>query len=124
MKKLNCWEAKNCGRESGGAKSKELGVCPTAVETRLEGIHGGKNAGRACWVVGGTLCGGKEQGSFAQKYHNCEKCDFYQYVRREEAGKFVLSVNLLSMLKSPAPALQNIAQKQAAVPRRDAAARK
>ncbi len=123
VKKLNCWEAKQCGREPGGKKIEEFGVCPTAIEMRLEGIHGGKNAGRACWVVGGTLCGGKEQGSFAQKYHNCEMCDFYQQVRREEAGKFVLSINLLAMLKSPAEPLQSIVQKQA-VTQRDKAGRK
>ena len=67
MEKLNCWQVKNCGREPNGLKSHELGVCPTAEEPRLDGAHGGKNGGRACWVVAATLCGGKEQGSFGQK---------------------------------------------------------
>jgi hypothetical protein len=119
MKKLNCWEAKQCGREPGGHKSREFGICPSSVETRLGGIHGGKNAGRACWVIAGTMCGGKEQGSFAQKYHNCEKCDFYLQVRREEEGNFVLSVNMLALLKRPAPPLQSIMQNQYAGRRND-----
>ena len=28
----NCWEIKKCGRETGGPKSKELGVCVAARE--------------------------------------------------------------------------------------------
>lgn len=106
MGKLNCWEAKKCGRELGGSKTKELGVCPTAMESRLAGAHEGKNGGRACWVVAGTLCGGKEQGTFAQKYHNCEKCDFYQHVKREEGPKFNLSIVLLNRLKSSPSTMQ------------------
>lgn len=51
MKKINCWEFKKCGRESGGAHAYDFGVCPAATEKRLNGTHGGKNAGRACWVV-------------------------------------------------------------------------
>lgn len=114
MAKQNCWEVKKCGREQGGIRSKELGVCPTAVEMRLHGSHGGKNAGRACWVVAGTLCGGQEQGSFAQKFHNCEKCDFYLQVRREEGVKFSLSVLLIKKLNSTPTPLQSVFAKNAA----------
>ncbi len=56
MKKLNCWEMKNCGREPGGAHANNLGICSATVETRLDGIHDGRNAGRSCWVVAGTPC--------------------------------------------------------------------
>ena len=70
-RKLNCWEYKNCGREPYGHNAKELGVCPAATESKLDGIHGGKNAGRTCWVVAGTLCRGVKQGTFAQKYSSC-----------------------------------------------------
>jgi hypothetical protein len=31
MSKLNCWELKKCGREAGGAKSNEMGICPAAA---------------------------------------------------------------------------------------------
>ena len=48
----NCWEHKKCGREPGGSETESLGVCPAAVESRLDGVHGGRNAGRACWIVG------------------------------------------------------------------------
>lgn len=99
MTKLNCWEFKKCGREQGGVKAGELGVCPSAIETRLDGTHGGTRAGRACWVVAGTLCGGKEQGTFAHKYHNCEKCDFYQTVKKEEGSQYVYSIVLLQKIR-------------------------
>lgn len=97
MKKVNCWEFKQCGREPGGAK-KDQGVCPAAMDPRLHGTHGGRRAGRACWVIAGTKCGGREQGVFAKKYHDCDKCDFYKMVKIEEGFQYVLSINLLKRL--------------------------
>jgi len=82
--KLNCWEHKKCGRQPGGHKVQELGVCPAATNTELHGAHGGTNAGRACWVVAGSLCGGKIQGTYAKKLLNCWRCDFMNSVKREE----------------------------------------
>ena len=84
MEKKNCWEFKQCNRQPGGLLSGELGVCPASVDTTLNGAHGGKNAGRACWAVAGTFCGGAIQGTEAQKKHNCWMCNFFQQVKREE----------------------------------------
>ncbi|MCI0469975.1 MAG: hypothetical protein L0Y62_07950 [Nitrospirae bacterium] len=98
-KKMNCWEFKKCGRHEGGEHVHDLGICPATIEKRLDGVHNGENAGRACWVVAGTLCKGEVQGSFAQKYKNCDKCDFYQMVRREEGAMYTLSAVLLSKIK-------------------------
>ncbi len=106
MKKLNCWEFKKCGREQGGAR-KDLGVCAASVEYRLHGAHGGKHAGRACWVVAGTLCGGEEQGTFAKKYHNCEKCDFYKTVKAEEGPNYTLSILLLKKMNEVKPVVSS-----------------
>lgn len=100
LRKLNCWEFKKCGREPGGVKANELGVCPTSTETSLDGVHGGENAGRACWIVAGSMCGGKVQGTFAQKYDNCKDCDFYLMVREDEKTKFELSTVLLRKLRN------------------------
>ncbi len=96
--KKNCWELKKCGRETGGAHAAELGICAASTEKKLDGIHDGKNAGRTCWVVAGTLCKGEVQGTFAHKYKNCERCEFYQLVRKEEGSRFILSAILLSKL--------------------------
>lgn len=84
MAKVNCWEFMKCGREPGGANVEEFGVCPAAVDSRYDGIQGGKNAGRVCWVVVGTMCGGEVEGTFAKKYNDCKKCDFYRKVTSEE----------------------------------------
>ncbi len=70
---MNCWEFKKCGREKGGAKAHELGVCPSYPQD-----------GNNCARVAGTLCGGKVQGTFATKLANCLQCDFYKsdnYIR-------------------------------------------
>lgn len=99
MAKQNCWEFKGCERQEGGKKAEELGVCPASIDERLNGAHSGKNAGRACWVLAGTMCGGKVQGIFAQKYANCEYCDFFKAVRNEEGPKFELSILLLKKIR-------------------------
>jgi len=55
--------------EAFGAKSEELGICPAATEARANQINAGRFGGRSCWAIAGTLCGGEEQGVFAQKLH-------------------------------------------------------
>lgn len=99
MTKLNCWEFKKCGREPGGEQARELGVCPAATENRLDAVHGGKNAGRSCWVVAGTLCKGQVQGTFAVKFGACENCEFYVVVRKEEFPQFQFSSILLNRIR-------------------------
>ena len=64
---MNCWEYKRCGREEGGSKSKESGICPAYPDF-----------GQQCARVAGTLCGGKVQGTFALKLGNCQNCGFYK----------------------------------------------
>jgi hypothetical protein len=64
---MNCWEYMNCGREQGGAKAIESGVCPAYPDF-----------GRHCARVAGTLCGGKVQGVFATNLTDCLKCDYYK----------------------------------------------
>ena len=89
MAKKNCWEFKNCGRIPGGSKEKELGICPAYKHTGSgSGANNGTCAGRICWAVSGTLCGGKVQGMFAQKLTNCMACEFYKLVREEEGTGF------------------------------------
>ncbi|OFX27728.1 MAG: hypothetical protein A2033_03015 [Bacteroidetes bacterium GWA2_31_9] len=98
MEKQNCWEYKNCGREQGGAKVAELGVCPASTETKANGINNGINAGRACWAVAGTLCGGTVQGEYASKMQNCLACDFYTVVQDEEDDDYMLTKEILKKL--------------------------
>jgi hypothetical protein len=82
--KLNCWEFKKCGRQPGGPKVAELGVCVAATNGASKGANDGKNGGRICWAVAGTLCGGKVQGTYAQKVANCVQCPFFILVKQEE----------------------------------------
>ncbi len=74
---MNCWEMKKCGREKNGANVISLGVCPASTQ----------NAGEACWLVAGTFCGGEVQGTYAEKEHNCMRCDFYQQFDITHRGK-------------------------------------
>jgi hypothetical protein len=71
---MNCWEFTECGREAGGAKVREFGVCPAYP-----------NDGTHCALVAGTLCGGEVQGSFALKLSSCMKCEFYRSPEYDKA---------------------------------------
>lgn len=82
--KLNCWEYIKCGRELGGKKVKELGVCPVAIHPYADGINEGINGGRICWAIVGSYslynvkCPGRGQS------HLCFECDFHRKVLGEE----------------------------------------
>jgi hypothetical protein len=65
---VKCWEYMKCGRDKDASLK-----CPSYP-----------NFGRVCWAVAGTFCEGKVQGTFAQKYENCKKCEFYKKVRGGE----------------------------------------
>ncbi len=64
-----CWEIMKCGRDKDASLK-----CPAYP-----------HFGRICWVVAGTFCEGKIQGSFAQKSEDCKKCRFYQMVAEKDA---------------------------------------
>ncbi len=98
----NCWEHKECGREPGGDKVLEMGVCAAAVEARCNDVNGGHNGGRVCWLVAGTLCGGEVQGLFANKVSSCLECDFYTKVREEEGIAFDDGAGILPQISDPA----------------------
>ena len=54
---VKCWEKKKCTKKE----------CPAYLK---------KDA--RCWLLAGTMCGGKVQGEFAVKYKSCTECDVYQ----------------------------------------------
>jgi hypothetical protein len=101
MNKQNCWEYKDCGREPGGTNANELGVCPASLAEDLDGIHGGINGGRSCWVCAGTHCEGKAYGTFAARILSCLDCDFYQTVVQEEEAQFMIATEILKKKKAP-----------------------
>lgn len=68
----------------------EYGVCPAATDREAHGLNGGTNGGRICWAVSGTFCGGKIQGTFANKRLNCMTCDFYLATKAEQGKDFML----------------------------------
>ena len=70
----HCWEIKKCGRERGGRKVAEFGECPASRQCM----------GHSCWALVGTLCGGKVQGTFAEKERNCVECEVYQSYSRAD----------------------------------------
>jgi hypothetical protein len=98
MNRKNCWEFFHCGRQPGGEKAGEIGICPAAVQNRLNGVNEGTNGGRACWAVAGTLCKGQAQGTYAQKLGDCLRCEFYASVRLDQGGNLTTTNEILKKL--------------------------
>lgn len=86
--RMNCWEVRRCGREPGGRRATEFGICPATGAAEYDGTNGGNNAGRYCWRVAGTLCNGKPHGTFAEKVNDCGSCPFFLQVVRTEGKNF------------------------------------
>ncbi|MGE5892658.1 MAG: two-CW domain-containing protein [bacterium] len=87
MRKLNCWEFKKCGREEGGRKAAQLGVCKTATYVSAHGINEGINGGRICWVIAGTYGRYKTELASCSSVlagSSCMECDFHHMVLKEE----------------------------------------
>lgn len=98
-KKLNCWEVMKCGRQPGGEKVGELGICPASTEVRADGMNEGDNGGRACWAIAGTFCRGEVQGTFAKKLGDCRKCKFYSLVMKEEGPEYQTAEDIIERLE-------------------------
>ncbi|PIS38337.1 MAG: hypothetical protein CO150_02630 [Nitrospirae bacterium CG_4_9_14_3_um_filter_53_35] len=95
MERKNCWEMKECGRQPGGANIEMMGTCPAALPNEYDHTNRGKYAGRFCWAVTGTLCGGQIQGTFARKMKDCLHCEFLKRVHEEEGRFFILTPNMI-----------------------------
>jgi len=88
----NCWEFKGCERLPEGIKISECGVCTAYTYSQTDGMNHGKNGGRICWAIAGTLSGGEPTGSFVPKVIICMNCDFYKKVQEEEGKDFKFAV--------------------------------
>ena len=87
-----------CGKEPGGAHAAKDGVCPAATADWLDGVHDGKNGGRACWVVAGTLSEKSFNCVFSRKYETCGECSFLRSVVSEEYPE--LRIKTLSLAET------------------------
>lgn len=96
--RTNCWEFTSCGREIHGMHSREHGVCPAALESRLDGLHGGENGGRTCWLIEGTLCGTSAEQSRHGKRTLCERCRFHAMVRETEGNDQLIRDDVIQVL--------------------------
>ena len=82
IRKLNCWEFHNCGREKDGLMIDRLGECPVSTAMNYDGANDGVAGGRICWAVlksqnrlaGAGMCTGT----------SCQTCEFYRRVQHEE----------------------------------------
>ena len=91
MERKNCWEVKKCGRQPGGENIKELGICAATLPNEYDDINKGKNGGRFCWAITGTLCNGEVQGIYAKKLKDCLVCEFLNQAHKEEERLFILT---------------------------------
>ena len=84
MNKLNCWEFMKCGREPDGARISEKGICRATTDTSANSLNGGKNGGRICWAVAGTIFGENREICASDRF-SCLSCEFFNLVEIEES---------------------------------------
>jgi hypothetical protein len=89
----------HCGREPGGRRAAELGVCPAAEFSAADGYLGGRNGGCACAYVAGTFCEGVLQGTYRDKSKECWDCAFYRQLRREHGAAFSMPAFALYLVR-------------------------
>ncbi|MBF0341224.1 MAG: hypothetical protein HQL95_09735 [Magnetococcales bacterium] len=92
----NCWEKNQCGREPGGSKEGKLGTCPVATFALADGFLGGKNGGRACiFIVGSLAPAGRFNTceSLANRSdRDCFQCAFFNTMKKKYKKVFNLEV--------------------------------
>lgn len=84
MSKLNCWEFMKCGKN--GADTTGSVICPIATESAADGLNGGKNGGRICWVIVDMFCEQKQKIQCCRSHSKspCFSCEFRFKVMAEE----------------------------------------
>lgn len=65
---IDCWDFKNCPQD-------RKNDCLAFIQ----------RAGKKCWLVTGTMCGGVEQKDMRAKIAKCRACEFYK-IRDGVAG--------------------------------------
>ena len=75
-KKLNCWDIKKCCTETG-SRGNGNNLCPVKKEFIANGLNGGINGGRICWVIMDSQCKKKAQSA-------CFQCEFRYKVMVDE----------------------------------------
>lgn len=86
-----CWEIKGCQKET----------CPAYT-----------NKDFRCWLMVGTLCGGKVQGEFAKKYETCFECEVFKNISEEPVRLLYENLNtLIFHIKDKGIKLQELAIK-------------
>ena len=96
--KINCWDFQGCDKHITSEHENELRSCPAFLETQLNGINGGKNGGRACWVIPDTLCFVRIRRTLIPKHLSCMLCNFKKNVLKEEKSDLTISDSFLNML--------------------------
>lgn len=87
---MNCWEFNKCGKNPSSRSSEQGEECPTEKFIEYDGINRGKNGGRYCWRIPGTLCSihdGRPIPNWADKMKDCVHCEFFKKVRSEEGDE-------------------------------------
>ncbi len=97
--KRNCWDFMKCGKGPGGSRVEDEGICPVAEESMADGLNGGENGGRICWIIAETCDNDKVQCSDFHRKDSCFSCEFRYKVMNEEG--------LLNICKTTGHFLEN-----------------
>jgi hypothetical protein len=84
VRKYNCWDFMKSGKGPSGNRSEKYDVCPIASESAANGLNGGENGGRICWIIAENGCKCNVKCSVRNIGHSCFQCEFRYKVMAEE----------------------------------------
>ncbi len=82
--KYNCWEYMKCGKGPDENKTDPSRTCPAAANNVSDGLNGGRNGGRICWLIAETKCCGEVEHANQNRKNPCFSCGFRFKVMAEE----------------------------------------
>jgi hypothetical protein len=88
-----------CGREPGGKYKNKYETCPVSTKAVANGLNGGENGGRICWIIAESGCKCKVKCSVRNVRHSCFQCEFRYKIMAEEG--------LLNVCKATGLLLEN-----------------
>ncbi len=97
MPEQRCWEFKKCGRQPGGSKAGELGVCPAAAEALTTGSHPERQGCLACWAITGKFSGEGVQGS-PERLGDCIRCDYLKQNESKDGLYDIIVREVISLM--------------------------
>jgi len=100
-KKDNCWDYMKCGKGPDENGKNKFIMCPVVFHEAANGLNGGVNGGRLCWLVASKKKYGEMKHLNQKRTDPCFFCEFHYKVMAEEGFMKVCETSSHFLSNSP-----------------------